>query len=124
MVNDDIYTALNTALGVAVAGIYDTKLPDNYELTGAVVAFSLVSDIPDVAIDGAVVHRVARWQVSVRALDLPTLRSVKATVITALHGYRGASISRCDFESAPGELFESATIPFCYHAPIDFMVQY
>jgi hypothetical protein len=121
MVNDEIYTALSSLDWVD--GIYDTKLPDGYVVTGTVLVFSSVSETPDIAIDGDIVRQVARWQVSVRSADITAARAAKRAVIAALHGYSGVFIARCDFESSPGEIFEADVLPFQYHIPIDFMIQ-
>jgi hypothetical protein len=125
MVNDDIYTALSAAIDW-VDLICDTKLPDGYILPqgGTALVFSCVSETPETAIDGDIVFSESRWQVSVHSTDLGQARIAKAAVIAALHGYAGGSIVRCDFESAPGEIFQSDTIPFSYHIPIDFMIQH
>ena len=126
MVPDDIYAALSTI--AAVDGIYDTKLPDGYVVTGAVLVFSSISDVADTEIRGDIVRREQRWQISIRVADthaggLTRARGLKAAVIAALHGYSGPTIARCDFESAPGEIFESDILPFQFHIPVDFMLQ-
>jgi len=126
MINDDIYSALATALGSTVEGIYDTKLPDGYALGPLpAVVFAAVSDVPDdIGIDGQVLCSTARWQVTARALDLPTCRPVLAVIKTTLHGYSGGAVVRCDWESDGPEVFEPDVIPFEYHASADFMIQH
>jgi hypothetical protein len=123
-ISQSLNSVLATALGTSVDGIYDTKLPDAYVLSAPVIVISSISDIPESAIDGPIVHREGRWQVSVRALDLTALRAVAAAVITALHGYSGGSVMYCGFEAAHGEFFETDVSPFQYHTPIDFMIQF
>lgn len=119
-VADDIYTALS---GVSnIDRVDDTKAPDGYLLPvggNPAIVFSLVSDIPDVPIGGAIANYTQRWQVSVRSLDLAGLRVAKASVIAALHGLKSTSIQRCDYEGPAPELFEDGT-PAEYHVPIDF----
>jgi len=123
-VNDDLYTALTTALGSTVDGVFDTKFPPRYVLANPAVVFTSISDVPETAIDGAIIRRVARWQVSVWAGDLVSARAVKAAVIAALHGYSGTYIARCEFENCPAEFFEEDAVPPGYHIPIDFMIQH
>lgn len=126
MVNDDIYTALATVTGVDA--VYDTKRPDGYDLTGAVLVFSCVSDIPSVPIDGAIIGYDQRWQVSVyvkdRAYDdVPALRyarTVKASVVAALHAYAGTAIKRSDFDNSTTEIYDAEGVE--YHIPLDFLI--
>ena len=119
----ELYTVLHGISGTPA--VYDTKLPDNFVLTTSVIVFQDISDVPeDVDIKGTILRRVARWQVSIHCLDIASARTAKAAVIAALHGYRGTSISRADFENCPGEIFDSSTIPFQYFIPIDFLIQF
>jgi hypothetical protein len=109
-------------LGGAVAGVFDTKLDDGYVLTDPVVIVQSIDDIPEIAIDGAIVMQTARWQISIRSTDLLAARGVKLLVVQALHGYSDGAIIRCDYEAAHGEIFEPDVIPFEYHIPVDFMI--
>lgn len=126
MVTEDIYAALAAIAGVDV--VYDTKRPDGYDLTGAVLVFSAVSDAPVVPIDGGILGYEQRWQVSVyvkdRAYaDTPALhyaRALKASVIAALHGLNGASARYVEFDNAAGEFYDADGVE--YHLPIDFLV--
>jgi hypothetical protein len=128
MVSDDLYDALAAITDPATAPVYDTKLPDSFVLDATsiptVLVFSSITDTPDTAIDGDLVHREARWQVSVRCVSLALARAWKAAVITALHGLSGTSVVRCDFDSSAGEFPDAETQPFSYHIPIDFIVQF
>lgn len=121
MVSDDIYDAL-APLGAA--GVYDTKLPDGYSLSGGdvLIVFSSISEIPDKPIGGQIAASDERWQVSIRSLDLTAARTMKRAVVTALHNLRTSSIKYCEFESAPGELLEEGPSEPQYHIPVDFMI--
>lgn len=118
-VNEDIYDALSPIEGVDE--VFDSKRPDNYLLTGAVLVFSSVSDVPEVPIDGAIIGEDQLWQVSVYAKDVITARTVKALVIGALHAVEGDTIERCDFAAAHGELYDADSRE--YHVPIDFDIR-
>jgi len=118
MVNEDIYTALEN---VDVDGLYDTKRPDGMDLTRTVIVFSQVSDIPGVPIDGTIIGRTERWQVSIYSKDLSAARTAKADVIAALHAYEGGNIIRADFDSGPGEDYDPESLEF--HIPIDFIIE-
>src|ERR1044071_4826245 len=104
MVSDELYTALAALQpsadpgnpGGPIAAVFDTKMPDSYQMTPApVIVFQLVSDVPDISLEGAV-SRESRWQVSIYALDLADARAAKELVIGALGGYRGSAIKRCN----------------------------
>lgn len=128
-VNDDIYAALASVSGVDA--VYDTKRPDGYDLTGAVLVFSLVSDVPSVPIDGAIIGHDQRWQVSVYVKDraygdsatpaLAYARQIKADVIAALHGYESGSIKRADYDTSTNEIYDAEGVE--YHIPVDFLIQ-
>lgn len=109
--------------GIAeITEVFDTKVEDEYRQTGTIAVFSCVSDSPDASIDGTLLGHEQTWTVEIRALDLPTARSVKDLVITALHNYSGESIQSCSFESAPAEFFAPDLIVQAYCVPIDFAI--
>jgi hypothetical protein len=125
-VNEDLYDALATV--ASVDAVFDTKAPDNYTLAGTILIFQSISDVPGVFIDTELGTRAQRWQVSVESPVLPGVdallaaRTAKAAVLTALHGLSGGAIKLCEFESAPGETYESDSAPPYYFIPIDFMI--
>lgn len=127
MVPADIFTALSPLVGVDVVDIFDTKRPDNYDLTGAegelrtILVYSQVSDVPGVPIDGEIIGRTERWQISVYSKGLAEARAAKVAVIAALHGYRGDTIQWAEFDSSPGEDYNSDALE--YHIPIDFVIE-
>lgn len=119
-VNEDLYHALVAVTGITA--VYDTKLPDGFTLASTVAVFSEVSDVPEIFINSEMGTRAQRWQVSVLALTLPLARAAKEAVIAALGGLSSGAIKVCEFENAPGVIYESEAIPPHYHIPIDFMI--
>jgi len=118
----DLYTALHAISNID--RVDDTKAPDGYLLTVGgypAIVFSLISDVPDIPIGGAIAGYTQRWQVSVRSLDLAGARTAKAAVVAALHGLKSTSIQWCQYEGPGPVLFEDGT-PAEYHAPIDFLL--
>ena len=118
-VTSDLYTALSP---VAADSVFDTKMPDDLAITAPVIVFQLISDTPAVPIDGAIIGREQRWQVSVYSPDITTARATGAAVITALHGLKAATIKRAEFELSL-ELYDSSVVPPLYHIPLDFIVE-
>ena len=115
---------LNTKLS-AIAGpdrVDDTKAPDGYIVGAApAIVFSLISDVPDMPIDGVIAGYQQRWQVSVRCTDLTATRTTKAAVILALQGLKTASIKWCQYEG-PAPILVEDGVPSEYHSPIDFLL--
>lgn len=130
MVSEELYdrlmelTEAEEGQTPSVAAVFDTKLPDHYQ-HGPVPTLVLqsISDVPTTkTIEGKIAIRHSLWQVSIYALDIHAARQTKEAVRAKLHGYRGTLIRWCDFEDAPGEMFESDWNPPLYHVPLDFTV--
>lgn len=120
-VNEDLFDALSAVTGLSATTVFDTKLDDGYALTGTVAVFQMISDVPEHFIN-EIGTRVQRWQVSIHALTLSAGRTVAEAVRTALDGLTQGSIKSCDFDSAPGELYESSAVPPYYFIPLDFLI--
>lgn len=132
-VSDELYDRLFSELvspedpeTAVAAAVFDTKMPDEdvYPVPALpVLVFQEISDVPSVkTIEGTIAIRESRWQVSVYATSTTAARAVKEAVITALHGYIGTAIRRCDFESAPGMIEEADLVPPRFHIPVDFTI--
>jgi hypothetical protein len=126
MISDDLYARLNelaTDDAGTLAAVFDSKRADGVSAVKPIAVFSEISDVASArTIDGKIALRQSRWQVSIYAEDLGDARAAKEAVIAKLHGYTAESIEACQFESAPGVIYESDLVPPEHHIPIDFMV--
>lgn len=121
-VETEIYAALAAIpQEVVIDGVYDTKLPENYQLAGTVLVFNSISDVPALPIDGEILGREQRWQVTVRALDLAAARDAREAAITALHKLRSGVVKWVEFESAQ-EFYTDEGMRKEYYFPLDFLV--
>lgn len=118
-VNRDIYLALASIRGED--RVFDTKIPDDMSVILPVLVFQLITDVPAVPIDGAIIGRDQQWQVSIYGGDISDVRATKESVIEALHGLHGDEIKRAELESAL-EFYDSDLTPALYHAALTFTV--
>lgn len=125
MVDDTIYSVLvaDAAL-VALRGqrLYPLEAPqDSLEPYQTYVR---VSDVPWTVLDGTIVFREARYQISCYATNRRDARAMAEATITALHEYRAGDIKLARFEN----LMESVEPDIgsngqsLYHVAADFMV--
>lgn len=125
MVSEELYDRLaELQTEGSVGAVFDMKRPDNYDLPPLpILVFQCIVDLPkSIDIQGPILTRENRWQVSVYALDVLSARAGKEAVIAKLHNYRGTAIKRCDFEPSPAEIYESDLNPPEYHIPLEFTV--
>lgn len=119
-VDADIYARITGQ--VAGMAVYAVRLPEGLAVTGPVAVVTRVSSPGEAAIDGAVLRRQPRYQVSIYGPDLAAVRTKRDAVVTALRGYRGGSIKGCAHDG-DRELYEPNVSPL-YHIPIDFLISH
>jgi hypothetical protein len=119
-VNSELYTALSPIAGVD--STFDTKTPDDLLVTSPIVVFQRIADVPTTPINGVIIGREQRWQISVYAPDIASARTAADSVIAALQGLTSGAIKWCEYEQS-FELYDMEIIPPLYHIAIDFVVQ-
>jgi len=123
--DSDLYTRITGQLGASICGLFDVKMPDDWEtFTPPVIVTQGISDEPTSTIDSRLALRDKRVQCSIFAADIDDGRAVKEALIVALHGWSGGSVKACTLESGGPELYEADGIPPVYHLPVDFMLSY
>lgn len=108
-----------------VSGVFDTKSPDGYALTGCIVVVSSITENPLAAtIEGTLALTEQRVTCEVQALDLPSARAVKQALIPSLHGFKAGALKGCAFESGGPELYDHDLVPPRYCLPVDFILTF
>lgn len=120
MVADELIAQLKKVSGVGA--VFDTDVPDRFTVgQSPTLVLQHISTVGAQAVDGTLYGGNEQWQVSVRGSHLGNVRAAAQAVKNSLHGFSSASIKRCDFDSWPGTIRESAN-PVEYHAPVSFNI--